>query len=234
MRILFLFLLVVFAMGFGSCNSETLFKSNFDANAVDQPPPQAQAVGTVTVEGNVVVTTLPGLPSQKGVRIDAGTISGAALQCNLTQHPAAGTFVFSAVFLRPSTSGGSLGISFHRATPVVSPGTETKAALVGGGQRFLHLDLLGTSVRIDDDNSTIFGQFPQDQVFIVQVTLNLNATPTAHIVLSGAGASGEATRNLQPANQPVPLDFGAVRIETVLTADEQKFYATNIVVQRKS
>ena len=97
----------------------------------------------------------------------------------------------------------------------------------------MHLDLLGDSVRIDDDPGTIFGHFPRDQVFIVQVTLNINASPSADIVLSGAGASGEAHRNLSSGSPPVPLRFGAARIWTLRTADIQNFYAANIVVTSK-
>ena len=60
------------------------------------------------------------------------------------------------------------------------------------GDGFLNLDLMpDNTVRIDDNDAIKFGTFPRDQEFIVQVTLNINATPTAHIVLSGAGASGE-------------------------------------------
>jgi len=102
---------------------------------------------------------------------------------------------------------------------------------VGGGERFLHLDFPGSSVRIDDD--TTFGHFPRGQTFIVQVTLNINAsTPNAHIVLSGAGASGEATRNISPALLPIARQFGAVRISSGLEADDSTFFATTIVVTK--
>ncbi len=97
----------------------------------------------------------------------------------------------------------------------------------------MHLDFLADSVRIDDDPSTIFGHFPRDQVFIVQVTLNINAAPSADIVLSGANASGEAHRPLSSGLPPIPLGFGAARIWTVRTADIQSFYAANIVVTSK-
>lgn len=97
----------------------------------------------------------------------------------------------------------------------------------------MHLDFLSDRVRIDDDASTIFGKFPRDQVFIVQVTLNINASPSADIVLSGAGASGQAHRNLSAGSLPNVLQFGAVRIWTVLTADNQTFYASHVVVTRK-
>jgi hypothetical protein len=148
------------------------------------------------------------------------------------QHPADGTYVFSTVLFIPSKSGGNLTISFDRAPPIVSPVTKSKVAF-SGGQQFMHLDFLSNSVRIDDDASTGFGNFQRDQVFIVQVTLNINASPSADIVLSGVGASGQAHRNLSSGLLPIPLQFGAVRIRTVLQADIQTFYAANIVVTRK-
>ena len=233
-RVLLLFLVAALTTAATGCNSDTLFKSNFDANASNQPPAPSQAVGTVAVEGNVVVTTLPDLPSLKGVRLDpAQSSTFNVLTCNLVPHPVDGTYVFSAQLLIPSASGGQLTISFDRTPATVSTGTESKAAAVGP-QRFLHLDFLGETVTIDNDPGTTFGKFPRDQLFTVQVTIKLNATPSAYIVLSGAGASGEANRSLQAGTHPVPLSFGGVRISTVLTADEQKFYAANILVTRKS
>src|SRR4029453_13396243 len=141
-----------------------------------------------------------------------------------------GTYVFSTGLFIPSKSGGILTISFDRAPPKVSPVTKAKVAF-SGGQQFMHLDFLSNSVRIDDDASTGFGKFERDQLFIVQVTLNINAPPSADIVLSGASASGQAHRNLSLL--PTALQFGAVRIWTVLQADIQTFYAANIVVTRK-
>ena len=216
------------------CASTTLFQSNFDATPINQPPAHTQAVGTATIEGSVVVATLPDPPSVRGVRFDpiSSPNTPTALHCNLVQHPANGTYVFSTVLYLPSKSGGIVTIWFDRAPALVSPVRKSKAAF-GAGQPFMHLDFLSHSVRIDDDASTIFGTFPRDQVFIVQVTLNINASPSADIVLSGAGASGQAHRNLSAGLPPNPLQFGAVRIWTVLTADNQTFYAANVVVTRK-
>jgi hypothetical protein len=88
-------------------------------------------------------------------------------------------------------------------------------------------------VRLDDNESTIFGQFPRNQVFLVQVTLNINGTsPNAHIILSGAGASGEADRNVIPPLIPQALQFGTVRIWMGFP-HTGAFQATNILVQRK-
>lgn len=216
------------------CASTTLFQSNFDATPINQPPAHTQAVGTATIEGSVVVATLPNTPSVRGVRFDpiSSPNTPTALHCNLVQHPADGTYVFSTVLYLPSKSGGIVTIWFDRAPALVSPVRKSKAKF-GAGQPFMHLDFLNGSVRIDDDASTIFGNFPRDQLFIVQVTLNINASPSADIVLSGAGASGQAHRNLSAGSLQNPLQFGAVRIWTVLTADIQTFYAANVVVTRK-
>ena len=121
-RIFFLCLLVILTMG-SSCNSDTLFKSDFDSNTINQPPAQSQPVGTVGVGGGgVVVATLPGLPSVKGVRFAPLTSpADTVLYCNLVQHPPNGTYIFSAHLYFPSKSGGALTISFDRAPGEVSP-----------------------------------------------------------------------------------------------------------------
>jgi len=207
------------------CNpTTTLFQSNFDATPVDQPPATAQAVGTVAVDGGVRVGVIPGT-NLKGAKF--GRIGGAntaVLRCNLAQTPGDGTYVFSASLYFPSGSGGLATIAFEN----------------GAGQRFLHLDFPFVSpttghVRIDDDESTVFGETKRDQLFIVQVTLNISAAgATAKVVLSGAGVSGEATRNIPPPFVPFARQFGRVSISSGLQADDSTFFATNIVVTRKN
>jgi hypothetical protein len=215
-RVLFWGLPLVLLLAAG-CASRTFFQSNFDQTAIDQPPAHAQAVGTATIEGGVLVVAVPDA-SVKGVRFSRISSSNSAvLHCDLSQPPGDGTYVFSTVLYLPSKSGGKVTIQFEQS---------------GGGQHFMHLDFLGNSVTIDDDPSTTFGNFPRDQVFIVQVTLYINASPSAHIVLSGAGASGEANRNVSPNLLPIVRQFGAVRISTDLAADESSFYAANIVVMQ--
>jgi hypothetical protein len=44
-------------------------------------------------------------------------------------------------------------------------------------------------VRIDDDDSSKFSQFPRDGMFVLQVTLTVSATQTANIALSGASTN---------------------------------------------
>jgi hypothetical protein len=150
------------------------------------------------------------------------------LHCNLAKPTRDGTYIFSTILFFPSGSAGEVTIQFE-----------------GGGAPFLHLDFSpacthnnddvpGRCIRIDDDESTRFGFYPQDQVFILQVTLTINESPSAHILLSGAGAQGEATRNLSPPFRPLARQFSKVRISSGLQADESTFFATNIVVTRKS
>jgi hypothetical protein len=104
----------------------------------------------------------------------------------------------------------------------------------GDYQGFLHLDFMTDNrVRIDDDASTAFGTFPRDQIFTVQVTLTINAvSPNVRIILSGAGASGQADRNVAPPFRMIAQQFGAVRI-WMGSPSTGSFQATNIVVTRK-
>jgi hypothetical protein len=207
------------------CNpTTTLFQSNFDPTPVDQPPATAQTVGTVAVDGGVRVNVIPGT-NVKGAKFNRiGGANTALLRCNLAQTPGDGIYVFSTSLYFPSGSGGLATIAFEN----------------GAGQQFLHLDFPFVSsttghVRIDDDETTVFGETKRDQLFIVQVTLNISgAGATAKVVLSGAGVSGEATRNIPPPFVPFARQFGRVSISSGLQADDSTFYATNIVVTRRN
>lgn len=186
------------------CASETLFQSGFDANALNQPPAQNQVVGTVSIDGaagNVLVVPPPVTPSEKWVQIRRPTAQSSvtALQGNFSQPRGDGTYVFSTFLYIPSGSGVAT-LQFERFSQPVT---------VYDG--FLHLDFLpDNTVRIDDD--VVFGTFPRDQIFVVQVTLDINASSaSAHIVLSGADASGTADYNVKPAFLPMAQQFGAVR-----------------------
>src|SRR5204863_6095721 len=93
----------------GSCNSPTLFQSNFDATAVGQPPSPTQAVGTSTIDGptgSVLVQAAPpnAQPSGKWLQINIANKSAqvASFQGKLTRQPGNGTYVFStALFIAP-------------------------------------------------------------------------------------------------------------------------------------
>jgi len=227
-------LLMIFLLA-TSCNAHTLFQSNFDTTALNQPPAPSQSVGTVTTRGSILVQVIPGT-NLKGVQFDprSDPNDNTVLRCELSVPQDNGTYVFSTAIYWPSNSGGTVTIWFDRPHDVITTGALSQDVLSGNPKpEFMHLDLIGDSVRIDDDNSTTFGTFPRDQLFLVQVALNINATPSAHILLSGAGASGEADRKIGPSFPTTQLKFGAVRISTVLSADVQTFYATTIVVSRQ-
>src|SRR5262245_32059985 len=80
-------LLLILLLITGCDPTTTLFRSNFDATAVDQPPAPVQSVGTVAVEGGVRVAVIPST-NVKGVKFDRiGGANTAVLRCNLAQTP---------------------------------------------------------------------------------------------------------------------------------------------------
>lgn len=206
----------------GCAMSETLFESNFDPTPIGAQPSHAQKVGTANVFGNITVDTAPGQPvkSMQVISLSPADVSG--MQGNFVQARGDGTYDFSATLqLPPGASGATIQFeSFNQ--PVTSIA------------RFLHLDFMANDrVRIDDISSTEFGTFPRNQPFIVQVRLTiLPTTANAHIVLGGAGASGEADHTIQSPFLPMTHDFGAVRLWMGFPSTG-KFYATNIVVSRQ-
>ena len=81
------------------CARETLFKSNFDQTPIGQPPSDAQAVGTVNVDGpagSVVVVAPPVTASGKWVQISQPGEPQfvASLQGILAQVRGDGTYYF--------------------------------------------------------------------------------------------------------------------------------------------
>jgi len=205
MRLLFFTILLLALTAAGSCKTETLFESKFQT--IGQPPATNQAVGTASVDappGSVIVVAAPPNASGKWLQVsrpDGPQVS--SFQAKLKQQSGDGTYIFSTALFMPTQNSGVASIQFEPFTqPVSNPAG------------FLHLDFMPDNrVRIDDDKNTDFGQFPRDQVFIVQVTLTINATqPKAHIVLAGAGASGTADRIVPFPFRPQAQQFGTVRI----------------------
>src|SRR5207249_269261 len=144
----------------GSCNSETLFKSNFDSTAANQPPSPTQAVGTASIDGppgSVLVVVAPPNAQPSGKWLQISRPNGpqvASFQGKLTQQPGNGTYVFSTALFMPPSNTNVATIQF-----------EAFNQPVGNPSGFLHLDFLPNNrVRIDDDDSTVFGQFPRNQV----------------------------------------------------------------------
>lgn len=209
-----------------SCASETLFRSNFDQTPVDQPPATPQDPGTAHIHGpagSVLVVAPPVLPSGKWVRIsrpDGPEVAG--FQGTFSQFRGDGVYTFSTMMFMPAGSGVAT-IQFEAFTNPVS-----------SLQSFLHLDFTHENhIRIDDIDGTTFGSFPRDQPFIVQVTLNINASAsTAHIVLSGAGATGERDYSILPVFQNLSRQFGAMRVWQGFP-HTGSFDVTNITVTRK-
>jgi hypothetical protein len=209
-RVLFLSFLIALTTA-GSCNSELVFKSNFNLTAVNQPPSPTQAVGTASFDGpplSVLVVGAPpnAAPPPKWLQINCATgITGkvCSFQGKLAQFKGNGTYVFSTELFMPQDNIGVATIQFE---PFTQP--------VGSPSGFLHLDFMPDNrVRIDDDESTKFGTFPRNKPFLVQVTLNINDTsPKARIILSGDGASGQADRTVIPPLIQQARQFGAVRI----------------------
>lgn len=191
----------------GGCTSETLFQSNFDGTPAGQPPAHAQQVGTADVfggPGQVVVVGGPGGAAGKWVQIGRpGRDSNVAgLVGSLTAIRGPGHYVFTGIFYMP-TGTGLASLNFETPTPVPQ-GLET----------FLHLDFTReNNVRVDDNPNITFGSFPRDQPFIIEVSLDTTVSPaTAHIVLSGAGASGVFDYTTQSAFQQASQQFGDVRV----------------------
>ena len=102
---------------------------------------------------------------------------------------------------------------------------------------FLHLDFLqNNKVRINDNNSQIFGTFPRDQFFTLAVNMEItSSSATAHANLFGTGASGNSDDLGMPINvSPLFLarQFGEVKFYMGFPWNGS-FDATNIIVTRK-
>ncbi len=208
-----------------------LFRSDFNSSTAGEPPLAAQQTGTVTVGGNAVI----GYPLGEGsnwVRLERAKFDPEnlpALNCMLLSSQGEGAYKFSsALFISSGSSGGSGFPAFAS----ISFEDSTFSDLDG----FLHLDFTEDNrVRIDDDDSTDFGTFPRDKVFSVQVILNINASPSVHIELSGNGASGEAYHDVSQFGLHLVRDFGFggvtfwIGIQALGT-----FYTANVLVTRET
>ncbi len=143
----------------------------------------------------------------------------AGFQGNFVASRGDGEYTFTTTVFMPTGSG------------VATIQCERFGQAANDVSSFFHVDLMPeNNVRLDDDENTRFGTFPRDQPFIVQLTLNINVgSPSAQVVLSGAGASGNAIRNISPAFIPIARQFGAIRAWMGFP-HTGSFNATNIVV----
>ena len=189
-----------------ACSGETLFQSGFASYETHTPPIGPEKVGTTAVDpvSDQYVWVANSTDNTVLITREFGAmpVPRAALLCNFAQFRGDGTYLFSTI-LYMRTGTGAATIQFE-------PFNQQVGSYENG---FLHLDLMpDNTVRIDDDDATKFGTFPRDQSFVVQVTLKINPTPTAHIVLSGAGASGEKDYTILPPYVPLARQYGAVRL----------------------
>ena len=186
-----------------ACSSQTLFQSNFDATPIGQPPAHMQQVGTANVSGSprsVVVVASPVQTGGRWVQVSRPNdpVTIVAFQGNFSQFAGDGSYTLDAtLFIPPGQAVAS--VQFEQFNQPVS----------NSFNGFLHLDFLQNgTIRIDDRPDTVFGTFPHNQPFIVQVTLNINAAPTAHIALAGAGASGQTDYTIQAPFIQAARQFG--------------------------
>jgi len=189
-----------------ACSGETLFQSDFASYETHTPPIGPEKVGTTAVDpvSDQYVWVANSTDNTVLITREFGAmpVPRAALLCNFAQFRGDGTYLFSTI-LYMRTGTGAATIQFE-------PFNQQVGSYENG---FLHLDLMpDNTVRIDDDDATKFGTFPRDQSFVVQVTLKINPTPTAHIVLSGAGVSGEKDYTILPPYVPLARQYGAVRL----------------------
>ena len=201
----------------------TVFRSNFDATPVGQPPAVAQSVGTANVfgpAGGVIVIAPPVTPSGKWIQVSRPTGPAVVGMQGRMTRSGEGDYTFAATMFMPAGAGV--------ATVQFEPGSNGPSDLGA----FLHLDFMpGNKVRVNDNEE--FGSFQRDQPFILQVTLNIGATvSTAHIVLGGAFASGEKDVNIVGPSQFQSRQFGAIRIWQGFP-HTGAFDATNISVTRQ-
>jgi len=190
-----------------ACNSTTLLLVNFGADAAGSEPSLNQNTGTVLLErgsGSITVVDAPaaGLAANKWARIihPSTPTPQTGIKCNFAGGGggAGGYGVLMSLYIPNGT--GAVTIQFEQGGDV------------NNYNSFMHLDFMPQGdVRVNDNETLRFGQFPRDQVFVVSVNLVITATSaTAEISLLGTGASGNLSAPLSSvalANQ-----FGAVRV----------------------
>lgn len=205
-----------------------LFSSDFDPTPDNAPPSSVQAVGTAIVEGSPrsVIVVDPAFPhTNKWVQItgmppDPKTGKLPSFWGLLTEVDGEGVYKFSAAVFVP---GGSSVPASDVAS--ISFATATQ-------QEFMHIDFTSTNtVRIDD--LVVIGSFVRNQVFLLQVTLNISAAKsTAHVVVSGGGASGEQDYTMPQPFHILSLQFGSIKLWKGFE-NTGSFDMTDIVVSRE-
>ncbi len=222
-NLLFCLLAVLSSIILSNCSGEKILVANFNGNPLGQPPVHNQELGVVDnlppIE-NTIVAKVPNLPSNwvkitrpNNPQVIAGMIGTA------TAAKGVGKYTFTATLFIPN-DGGVATIQFEPFNQL-PPGLD-----------YLHIDFLSNNkVRVNDSEASVFGNFPHNQPFIVQVILTIKSTTesSAKIVLSGANTSGEflVPNLIGPGFAP---QFGKVRFWMGFPW-VGSFYATNIVLR---
>jgi hypothetical protein len=171
-----------------TCDVETIFSANFEADANGAPPATAQSVGTVRIEkgaGSVIVvpSPVPVTSPDKWVRISHPTAvtPETSFIVDATRTPGNGTTSLLATLMIP-TPGPRPNPNITRALATV----QFESALPGGqSAAFMHLDFMDTgTIRIDDNPGNTVGTFPFGQPFTLAVSSEVTpSAATAHISL---------------------------------------------------
>ena len=207
------------------CSSASMFQSNFDRTPVGNPPAAGQRAGTLNIYGSpdsVLVADDQTGETDHWLQIGrSGIQSGqAGAQGILARSAGDGKYTFYAHLFMPS-DGGIATIDFEPNQPGAAPPPS-----------FLRLDLTrDNDIEIDGDQSTKFGWYPRNQIFVLKVTLTINGTaPIAHVSLSGFGARGARDYYIVPGSWVLAQQFGAVRLALAGSAPGA-FFASDIKVK---
>ena len=206
-----------------ACQSETRFRSNFDDTPVGNFPAAIQGVGSGAVDGpagSVVIVTLPDLPGH-WARISRATSSSpvSGFQGTFDKVGGEGKYTFTTTLQIPAGTG------------ITTVSCESFGQPTTSLSNFFHVDFLPTGVVRVNDSANV-GTHTRGKPLILQIRLNIGASSgTGHVSLSGDGATGEGTFDVQTAFLNQARQFGAVRVwlgaNSVGSAN-----ATNIVVKR--
>lgn len=210
------------ATALGACDTELLV-ARFGGDAPGTPPGAIQELGTLSFEeggGSVLVVQRPaqGVNTTNWAHVSHPTADTppTSLRVVMDDFAGDGSFTISALLWVPA--GGAV------TTVQLEPFGRPDSSYLS----FLRVDLLpdGT-LRIDDEPQT-FGHYPHDQVFILAIELEVNATGAlATVAPSGAGTSG--SQDVVIAEAGMARHFGAVRL-WMGSSNAGDFYADNVLV----
>lgn len=207
-----------------ACNTNTALLVNFNLDTVGSPPAPTQSAGSVALNvgaGSVTVVAAPtpGMSADKWGHIHHPTPSGAqtVLRGDFARFGGPGRYSLVSVLYIP------------RETGVVSVALESSSQPAAD---FLRLDFMPEgNVRING-GPTVFGDFPHDQSFALNVVLDVSDnSAVAEISLLGGMALGSATVSIDPSSMLAARQFSAV---TYVMGHEHtgSFFVDDILVTR--